>query len=95
MFKIEVRNKAGQKVVYERESITTRDYLNYLELLERIEPMGQLESYREQLAFMADLFPGLTLDELADGTTTKEMNDIFARFMVVVVGGDSDPKADE
>ena len=95
MFKIEVRNKNGQKVVYEREAILTKDYLDYLELMEKIEPMGQLESYRAQLQFMADLFPGLTVEELANGTTTKEMNDIFARFMVIIVGGESDPKESE
>lgn len=95
MFKIEVRNKNGKKEVFEREDLRVRDYLDYLDLLERIEPMTQLASYKEQLEFVAGLFPDLTADQLADGVSTKEMNDIFTKIIVAMNGGDTDPKQED
>ncbi|GFH42740.1 hypothetical protein Hs30E_12910 [Lactococcus hodotermopsidis] len=92
---IKVLNQSGKKEVYECTFIPARKYLEYLELEESIEKENfkPSEILGKRLAFIATLFDNLTVDEMYDGLSTKELPVIVQEVtMAILGGGDDDPK---
>lgn len=94
VLEIKVRNKDGEKVVYENQFMPVRKYRDYLELQVRLtdSDLSEADKLEEQLTFITSLFPGLTVEAMYDGLEMSELNDIIARVFTKLIGGDADPK---
>ncbi len=93
---LEIRfKKGGETVVKTCQFIPARKYLEYLELEESIELGGEKASevINKRLEFIVSLFGGLTVDDLYDGLSTKELPIVTEEvIMAILGGGDDDPK---
>lgn len=96
VLEIKVRNKQGQKVAYENTYLPVAKYREYLEMVARHEDketeLSEATKLDEQLAFIASLFDGLTVDDMYSGLEMSELNDILGKVFVKLIGGENDPK---
>lgn len=94
---IKVRNEKGEKVVYENHYMPVSKYREYLEMQTKLEnaDIPEFEKLDIQLQFIASLFDGLTVESMYDGLEMSELNEIISDVFVKLVGGESDPKAQD
>lgn len=94
---IKVRNEKGEKVVYENHYMPVSKYREYLEMQTKLENVDipEFEKLDIQLQFIASLFDGLTVEAMYDGLEMSELNEIISDVFVKLVGGESDPKAQD
>ncbi|MDY4510974.1 phage tail assembly chaperone G [Streptococcus hyovaginalis] len=94
---IKVRNEKGEKVVYENHYMPVSKYREYLEMQTKLEnaDIPEFEKLDIQLQFIASLFDGLTVEAMYDGLEMSELNEIISDVFVKLVGGESDPKAQD
>lgn len=92
---IKVRNEKGEKVVYENHYMPVSKYREYLEMQTKLEnnDIPEFEKLDIQLQFIASLFDGLSVEAMYDGLEMSELNEIISDVFVKLVGGESDPKA--
>ncbi|GAX47315.1 phage tail assembly chaperone G [Pseudolactococcus reticulitermitis] len=94
---LEIRlKKGGETVVKTCPFIPARKYLEYLELEESIdnESTKPSEVLDKRIAFIVSLFDDLTVDDLYDGLSTKELPIVVQEVTMAILGGgdDDDPK---
>lgn len=94
---VKVRNEKGEKVVYENHYMPVSKYREYLEMQTKLEnaDIPEFEKLDIQLQFIASLFDGLTVEAMYDGLEMSELNEIISDVFVKLVGGESDPKAQD
>lgn len=91
---IKAKNEAGKTEIYENDFLPVRKYRDYLELQKQLldENTSETEGLDLQLNFIASLFEGLTVEQMLDGMTMKQLNEAISNILVVIMGGDIDPK---
>lgn len=93
---LEIRFKKGKdEVVKTCQFIPARKYLEYLEIEESIDQGDEKPSevLNKRLKFIVSLFDGLTVDDLYDGLSTKELPIVTQEVVMAILGGgDDDPK---
>lgn len=91
---IKVRNKNGEKVVYENHYMPVSKYRDYLKMQAKLDSsdIPEYEKLDIQLQFIASLFDGLTVESMYEGLEMGELNNIISDVFVKLIGGSDDPK---